>query len=256
MAKAGERTYFKDIGQEGVDYSLHKPFAAGATTGDLLHDIAAVYSLFPDHSGKLRILDLGCGTGWTSSFYAQSGHDVIGVDISPDAIKAAKAHFGHLPSLEFICSDYDDLPYSLEFDVAVFFDSLHHAEDERVGLTAAFGALKPGGRIIVCEPGLGHAKAPASLHAVKTYGVSERDMPPKLSAKQLKKVGFSNVNTYVYPAMVHRALYRGSNGGVTRLLRSSAVMRGVTVFLLTTLARPWYGIVAATKPQMIVLHQK
>ena len=130
---------------------------------------------------------------------------------------------------------------------AIFFDALHHAEDERDGLAAAYKALRPGGTIIVCEPGLGHAKNPVSIEAVRLYNVNERDMPPKLSRKQLKAVGFRNLHTYAYPAMVHRALYNQGNRGITRLLRGNAIMRGLTVLALATVAKPWHGIVTAVK---------
>lgn len=248
MAKIGEKEYFKKIGKEGVEHSLKKPFSNGVTIGGLLHDIAAVYSLFPEHTTPKKILDLGCGTGWTSNFYAQSGHDVVGVDIAKEAIAAAKKHFKGLSNLKFVCSDYDKLPYKNEFDIAIFFDALHHSVDERDGLRAAFKALKPGGKIIICEPGLGHSKNPVSIHAVKTYGVNERDMPPKLSRKQLSAVGFVRLKTYAYPAMVHRALYNESNKGLTKILRSSSLLRGLTVGLLSTAAKPWHGIVTAIKP--------
>jgi len=133
------------------------------------------------------------------------------------------------------------------FDVVVFFDSLHHAEDELDSLTAAYKALKPGGKIIVCEPGRGHAKSPASIEAVKKYGVNERDMPPMLSKKQLKTAGFTHIKTYAYPALVHRALYKESSGRLTKLLRSNALTRGLTAGLLASIAKPWHGIVTATK---------
>lgn len=251
MAKAGERAYFAQIGSDGVAYSLNKPFSAGRDVSGLLHDIAAVYSLLPDNP-KLKILDLGCGTGWTSAFFAQSGHDVVGADIAPEAIEAAKAHNQHLDNLEFICSDYDELGNVGEFDVVVFFDSLHHSENEMDGLLAAYRALKPGGKIILCEPGNGHSKSSWSIEAVQKYGVNERDMPPKLSTKQLKRAGFADVRVYAYPAKAHRALYyQGSGNKAVRLLRSNAFMRGVAVMMLTTFLRSGHGIVEAVKPAKV-----
>lgn len=247
MAKKGERQYFKKIDHVDVEYSLHKPFSDGVNIGSLLHDIATVFSLLPSPGQSQKILDLGCGTGWTSSFYARSGHHVTGVDISPDAIELAKKHFASFPTLSFACYDYDVLPYKNQFDVAVFFDSLHHAEDELASLVAAYKALKPGGKIIVCEPGRGHAKSPASIQAVKKYGVNERDMPPKLSKKQLKRAGFTGIKTYAYPALVHRALYKDSSSKLTALLRGSTAARGLTVAALASIAKPWHGIVTAIK---------
>lgn len=249
MAKAGEKTYFKKIGDVEVAHSLLKPFSFPETLGSLLHDIAAVFSLLPKDKYPLKILDLGCGTGWTSVFMAKAGHQVTGVDISPDAIKAAKKHFAAEPNLpNFICSDYDSLPYENEFDVVLFFDSLHHSIDELDGLSAAYKSLRAGGEIILCEPGYRHSKHEQSLTAVREYGVNERDMPPKLSKKALKQVGFHNIKVYAYPAMVHRALYNDSQQGITKLLRRNNFMRTLTVGLITSLLLPLHGIVVARKP--------
>ena len=33
-----------------------------------------------------RILDMGCGGGWTSIFFAKRGYEVVGQDISQDMI--------------------------------------------------------------------------------------------------------------------------------------------------------------------------
>jgi SAM-dependent methyltransferase len=244
--KKGEKLYFKKIGEAGVNYSLKKPFSDVAV-GSLLHDIAAVFTLFPETPRPLKILDLGCGTGWTSNFYFQAGHKVTGVDISKDAILAAKKHYGKEDDLTFLCSDYDKLSFNETFDVAIFFDSLHHSEDEIDGLSAAYKSLKKGGTLIVCEPGLGHSKNPKSIEAVRKYGVNERDMPPKLSVKKIKEVGFKNIKTYAYPAMIHRALYTNGTSRKTKLLRNNSLFRGLTALLLSTVAKPFHGIVKAIK---------
>jgi len=245
MAKAGERTYFKKIGKEGVDFTLAKPFSDPANTGSLLSDIAAVFTLLPQPPAK--IIDLGCGSGWTSHFYALSGYDVTGVDISKDAVKAAGGRFSKpgLP-LTYIHADYDTLPYENGFDAAVFFDSLHHAEDEVAALTAAYDALKPGGIIVLCEPGSGHSKSPSSIEAVEKYGVNERDMPPMLSRKALKKAGFKNIRTLPYPALLHRANYKTFTG-IKRPLNMLAGRQLVSLMLGSILMRN-HGIVTARKP--------
>ena len=249
MAKSGEKTYFKKIGEQEVAHSLLKPFSYTETIGSLLHDIAAVFSLLPKDRHPLKILDLGCGTGWTSVFLSKAGHQVTGVDISPDAKKAAKKHFAFEPNMpNFICSDYDSLPYENEIDAVVFFDSLHHSIDELDGLSAAYKSLKSGGTIILCEPGYRHSKHEQSLKAVRDYGVNERDMPPKLSKKALKQTGFKNIKVYAYPAMVHRALYNDSQQGLTKYLRSNFLVRAITVGLISSVLLPLHGIVTAKKP--------
>lgn len=245
MAKAGEKTYFKKIGPEGVSFTLAKPFSDPNNVGSLLHDIAAVFTLLPKPPS--RILDLGCGSGWTSSFYAKAGYEVTGVDISPDAIKAAQQHFKDVSNLSFKAGDYDELKFKSEFDAVIFFDSLHHAEDELAALSAAYRSLKPGGILIACEPGVGHSKTQNSLDAVAKYGVNERDMPPKLLRRQLKKAGFRTIQTFAYPATTHRALYLQRRGLIGKL-RNISAFRGATAALLTTLLLRNHGIVIASKP--------
>lgn len=245
MAKAGERKYFKAIGQDGLEFTLAKPFSDPGNLGGLLSDIAAVFSLLPEPPAK--VLDLGCGSGWTSNFYAQAGYEVVGVDIAKEAVAAATERFVK-PNLKlsYRHADYDKLGFKNEFDAAVFFDSLHHAEDELDGITAAYNALKPGGIIILCEPGKGHSTSPSSIEAVKKYGVNERDMPPKLSKKALAKAGFKNAKVYAYPALIHRASYKQFAGKRRSLNRSFA--RGLVSFGLTTFMKSNHGIVIARKP--------
>lgn len=244
MAKAGEKTYFKKIGPGGVSFTLGKPFSDPVNVGSLLSDIASVFTLLPPPPA--RILDLGCGSGWTSSFYAKVGYDVVGVDISPDAVRAAKQHFKNTPNLSFKAGDYDELKFTEEFDAVIFFDSLHHAEDELVALRAAYSALKPNGLLIACEPGVGHSKTQNSIDAVAKYGVNERDMPPKLLRPQLKKAGFNTIKTFAYPATTHRALYAQRSGLVGRL-RNINFARGGTAALLATFLLRNHGIVVASK---------
>jgi len=171
-----EAAYFRNIPDEALVQSAAKPFSV-PDRGRLLVEIGAVLSLLPEPPG--RILDLGCGTGWTSSFLARSGYDVVGVDLSPEAVDTARAAFP-LPSLAFAIHDFDEpLPQSFGlFDAVVFFDTLHHAEDERRPLRAAYLALRDGGVCVACEPGTGHAVSEGSIHAVATFGGRERAMPP------------------------------------------------------------------------------
>lgn len=246
MAKAGERAYFKEIGQAGMDFTLAKPFSDPGNVGSLLSDIAAVFTLLP--SPPAKIIDLGCGSGWTSNFYAQAGYDVTGIDISPDAVKAANKHFKKTNlKLTYKCADYDELKYRDVFDAAIFFDSLHHAEDEVAALRATLETLKPGGIVILCEPGVGHSKSPSSIEAMEKYGVNERDMPPRLSRQALKKAGFTNIKVYAYPAITHRALYLERSS--MKSIRNIAPLRGFTAALMGTFLRSSHGIVVAEKPK-------
>ncbi|GIL17539.1 MAG: hypothetical protein BroJett040_12900 [Oligoflexia bacterium] len=68
---------------------------------------------------KSRVLVLGCGSGNDAAFFAQAGHLVTAIDISPEALQRARSKYGHLTNLTFIESDVFTLgqEYSGQFDV-------------------------------------------------------------------------------------------------------------------------------------------
>ncbi|NTW61858.1 methyltransferase domain-containing protein [Candidatus Saccharibacteria bacterium] len=242
MAKKDERLYFKKIGSGGVEFTLNKPFSDIENVGTLLSDIAAIFTLLPKEVSN--IADLGCGSGWTSDFYARAGHHVTGIDISKPAIDAAKMNFKR-DNLSFSCSDFDKMRFKDDFDVAIFSDSLHHTDDEGETLKSVYKILKPGGKIIICEPGTGHSKSAGSLEAVKKYGVSERDMPPRLSVGSLKAAGFNNIRVYGHPAKIHRVNYKHFVGKKSVL--NYTVARSVLSLLYSSLLKSRHGIVVAQK---------
>lgn len=58
---------------------------------------------------KSRILVLGCGEGHDAALFAQSGHVVTGIDVSPEAIARAKKNYAHLSNLKFEMQDIFNL---------------------------------------------------------------------------------------------------------------------------------------------------
>jgi SAM-dependent methyltransferase len=227
MPKTGEMTYFEQIGEAGRRSSLRKPFskgqrAEGTTCGDHLMAFGGLAMLL--HPTPSRLLDLGCGTGWTSCFFARMGYDVVGQDISSQAIDLAREFAADegLDDLTFIAGDYESLDEENCFDNAVFFDSLHHSVDERLALESVFRALRPGGICVTREPGVGHAAAQASIHATETYGVTERDMPPTRIAAHAFEIGFRQVNVYPFPNLLFR-VQRGNR--FSRIKRAQSPLK-------------------------------
>jgi SAM-dependent methyltransferase len=214
--KSGEIDYLKNIGPQGSKDAFDKPFS-DATRPKNLVDIGVVLALLPQPPA--RILDLGCGTGWTSWFLAKSGYDVVGQDIAQDMIDLAVKNgerYG-TSSAKFVVSDYESAEYHEEFDAALFYDSLHHAEDEGAAIRCAFRALKPGGALVTHEPGRGHFDSEPSRHAMKEYGVNEKDMPPSRIFALGREAGFSSFRRMVDPTHLCLAAYGVDLQNGTRL---------------------------------------
>jgi SAM-dependent methyltransferase len=133
-------------GEMGVKWLTHIDRFEGmiAPIGDALLARAAI-------ARGERVIDLGCGGGLTSLAAAQAtGPDgaVLGLDISPDLIDAARRRAQDYPNVRFVCADaakvtLDEPPYDR---LISRFGSMFFAEPY-AAFTNLHGLLKPGGRI-------------------------------------------------------------------------------------------------------------
>lgn len=98
----------------------------------------------------MKILDLGCGTGRTTRYLKDAGHNVVGLDISPLMIeKAQRKH----SDIEFIVGDAANLrQQDNSFDVVLFsfngLDCLYPLENRYKSMMEAYRVLRNGGYFI------------------------------------------------------------------------------------------------------------
>lgn len=93
------------------------------------------------HPG-MNVLDLGCGVGRLANLLAQRGHEVVGVDESPDML----AHLD--PEVEAVEARIEDLDLGRTFDAVVLASHFVNTADlaERRALLACVARhLAPGG---------------------------------------------------------------------------------------------------------------
>jgi SAM-dependent methyltransferase len=157
-----------------------------------------------------RIVEFGCGTGWLGQLFAQRGYQVVGIDISPDAIQLAeqlKAERG-LTNVTYLVADYEEVKIDPPADYVLFHDALHHAESEIAAMRAAYDALVPGGMVLCVEPGEGHSQAESSKRAVTEFGVHEKDMPPKTIIRHARAAGFRRHVVLPWPWFHLRSVFR------------------------------------------------
>lgn len=242
LQKNAERSFYAQIGADGMRHALGKPFV-DVTRAQLLITFGAVLSLLPPSPG--RALDLGCGVGWTSDFLARSGYETTGIDLSPEAIAAASNYYPH-ERLHFLVHDYEDpMPEAGTYDVALFFDALHHCGNVDAAIKTAAEALRPGGVCVVAEPGRGHAHSPTSVAAREHFGVTEQDMPPIVVIEAARRAGFRASRVFPHPTEVQHLLFDpvGTRRHGVRHVLDSAVGRSALMTRAMHLNRHRSGLV-------------
>jgi ubiquinone/menaquinone biosynthesis C-methylase UbiE len=100
----------------------------------------------------LTIGDLGCGTGQTSAALAPFVGRAIAVDRSGEMLQAARKRLRDFPNVDVRRGELEALPIEDgELDAAVMMLVLHHVPDPSAALGEAARAVKPGGRLVVCD---------------------------------------------------------------------------------------------------------
>lgn len=112
---------------------------------------------FIDIRKGMKILDLGCGSGYLSFAIAEKNPDceVTGLDIVREALNVnrSKAEKAGLNNLTFI--NYDGIGFPFEpdtFDLIVTRYALHHFPDIEHSIEEAQRCLKRNGRLFISDP--------------------------------------------------------------------------------------------------------
>lgn len=235
--KQGEREYFARIGEAGRQHAARKPFSDEHCLEYLVNVTAFMALMRPPPA---RIAEFGCGTGWLGLLFAERGYEIVGVDISPDAIAIAEQlrDARQLTNATYHVADYEDIRIDPPVDYVLFHDALHHAESEIAALRAAHAALVPGGAVFCIEPGEGHSQAASSIRAVREFGVHEKDMPPRHILRTARQAGFRRHVVLPWPwfhtRSVYRPIYSASRGPIDLLGRKAlSFVRLVRYFFRT-----------------------
>ena len=107
-----------------------------------------------NYNKKIRILDIGCGTGRHSIELAQRGYNVVGIDLSASLLKRANQKaFEQNLQISFQKYDARNLPFWQEFELVIMlcegaFSLMETDEMNFQILQNAANALKPNGKLI------------------------------------------------------------------------------------------------------------
>jgi SAM-dependent methyltransferase len=97
-----------------------------------------------------RLLDVGCGTGWSTMLFAERGFDAYGMDLNPAAFEPP----GH-SRLTLLGGSGLAIPFGAEsFDTVAAYAVLEHVPDPARMLAEMLRVARPGGVVCVVGPNL------------------------------------------------------------------------------------------------------
>ena len=103
--------------------------------------------------GGKRVLDLACGEGYGSALLARRASQVLGVDVSQQAIEHARRAYPRLANLEFKAGSCTAIPApDASIDVAISFETLEHIAEQEQFVAELARVLKPDGVLIISCP--------------------------------------------------------------------------------------------------------
>jgi ubiquinone/menaquinone biosynthesis C-methylase UbiE len=123
-------------------------------------------------AGK-NILDIGCGAGGKSLYYASIGAKyVTGIDIVESYAKQSEtlaAQLGLSDKFEFVLADAGKMPFGEgSFDTIIANDAMEHVANPAAVLTECMRVLTPGGRLYINFPPYNH---PYGAHLSDVIGI-------------------------------------------------------------------------------------
>jgi len=149
-----------------------------------------------------RVLSLGCGDGQFELMLATYADRVVGLDLSPEGITAARraAEVTGVGKVEFQCRSLEDLEWTEAYDAIICLATLHHvpADDLPGMLRQAREHLKPNGLFYSQDPnGRGILRKVGRVVLGRSYESfhtpDERELDPDVLRKQMTDAGFRDV---------------------------------------------------------------
>lgn len=156
--RTGGGVAYGDYGAEMRDAqgAFNRPAFQSLLAGEWLANGAPDVHERLQTSGDARVLDVGCGIGWSSIAFAKAypNATVVGVDLDEPSIDKARRlakEAGVDLRVSFLVADAADPRFAAQFDVVTIFEALHDLSRPVEVLSAMRAARAEGGTVIVMD---------------------------------------------------------------------------------------------------------
>lgn len=145
----------------------------GQVNDDLWAEHVARYAFASRLADGRRTLDVGCGTGYGVVALAEKAANVVGADVSAEAVGYARSNSA-AGNACYLQASATALPFSAgAFDLITAFEVIEHLVDWRSLLTEARRVLTPGGLFLVSTPNRLYYAESRRLEGPNPYHVHE-----------------------------------------------------------------------------------
>jgi O-antigen biosynthesis protein len=126
----------------------YMPFVRGDIELEHLHRYAFAREL----ATQKEVLDIACGEGYGSYLLAGTAKRVIGVDMSPEAIRHGESRYA-TSNLEFRQGECSRIPLeNSSVDMVVSFETIEHHDQHESMLAEIKRVLRPDGMLVISTP--------------------------------------------------------------------------------------------------------
>ncbi len=160
--------------------------------------------VFPQASGRGKVLDIGCSSGQYLSYLKELGWDTYGVEMDADTALFAKQKLG----LNVVTGDFNALPFEpSSFDAVALWHSLEHFANPSATMRKVHSLLKKDGTVIIGLPNAVSLEAELFGNYWWAWEVPRHlyHFSPSTVTRLLEKEGFS-VTAIEYPPNVNNLL--------------------------------------------------
>ncbi len=140
-------------------------------------------------------LEIGCGTGLFTEYFAQTGASILAVDISSNLLQLARTRGLPENRITFLEKSFHEIREGDRYNAVIGSSVLHHLEIE-MALSQIFRLLKPGGRMSFAEPNMLNPQIFMERHFRTFFPQVSPDETAFIRfpfEKILKKAGFSDI---------------------------------------------------------------
>jgi len=193
---------------------------------------------------SVSALEIGCGTGMFTEWFAQTGAHVVAIDVSEELIDMARERLLPFEHVEVRCGEFEALELEGQFDAVVGSSVLHHLDVDRA-LRKTFALLKPRGRLVFAEPNMLNPQIFLERHA-RTLSMFDYVSADETAfvrwrlARKLRQIGFEDIRVKPFD-WLHPRTPPAAIRTVERMGQAAESVPGLREFsgsLLIAAARP------------------